>query len=282
MKTIVEALQDLYVALGGKKADVSGLKLNPDVIEQIAALVNEGALNELPAVTIADAGDVLTVDNSGKWGKAAPSGGGGGGMIIATFSYDSEQKTWSCDMTGAEIHQAMQNGTVYAMLEDGGYFIPMKTAYYEDGSFEYSFEYLLMYGNDNFIYPYALYKIEYSNNNGIYVSGPEYELATYMYPNYVLYPDSATFNVTDDAYTPDTIVFSSYGSIEWIPGATSIEYSISGTPYGGQALVVATFHDNVGVQVGLAIVSNEGGKTKVNRYGFDESTMTLTLLDIPE
>ena len=75
MKTIVEALQDLYVALGGKKADVSGLKLNPDVIEQIAALVNEGALNELPAVTEADAGDVLTVDNSGKWGAAAPSGG---------------------------------------------------------------------------------------------------------------------------------------------------------------------------------------------------------------
>lgn len=77
MKTIVEALQDLYVALGGKKSDVSALALNPDVIEQIAALVNGGALNELPAVTIEDAGDVLTVDETGKWGVAAPGGGGG-------------------------------------------------------------------------------------------------------------------------------------------------------------------------------------------------------------
>lgn len=85
MKTIVEALQDLYVALGGKKADVSGLKLNPDVIEQIAALVNEGALNELPVVTIADAGDVLTVDETGKWGVAAPSGGG---KELKTITFD--------------------------------------------------------------------------------------------------------------------------------------------------------------------------------------------------
>ena len=88
MKTIVEALQDLYVALGGKKADVSGLNLNPDVIEQIAALVNEGALNELPAVTIDDAGDVLTVNASGEWEAAAPSGGGLTlyGPYIATVS----------------------------------------------------------------------------------------------------------------------------------------------------------------------------------------------------
>lgn len=85
MKTIVEALQDLYVALGGKKADVSGLKLNPDVIEQIAALVNEGALNELPVVTIADAGYVLTVDETGKWGAAAPSGGG---KELKTITFD--------------------------------------------------------------------------------------------------------------------------------------------------------------------------------------------------
>lgn len=85
MKTIVEALQDLYVALGGKKADVSGLKLNPDVIEQIAELVNAGALNELPAVTSEDAGDVLTVDETGKWGVAAPSGGG---KELKTITFD--------------------------------------------------------------------------------------------------------------------------------------------------------------------------------------------------
>lgn len=239
---------------------------------------------ELPSVTSADEGDVLTVNASGEWEATAPSGGGG--TVIATFSQDSQTEEWSCNMTGAEIHQAMQSGTVYAMLEDDGYLIPMSTAYYdEEYGFEYSFERLILGvlgGNDNFIYPYARYKIEYSNNNGIYVSGPDYANATYMYPNYVLYTDSATFNVTNDPYTPDTIVLSNYESIEWIPGATSIEYSKSGTGYGGQALVVATFHDNYGIQVGLAIVSDEAGMTKINRYEFNESTMTLTLLDMPE
>lgn len=89
MKTIVESLQDLYVALGGKESDVSGLKLNPDVIEQIAALVNGGALNELPAVTIEDAGDVLTVNASGEWEAAAPGGGGyGTNVLISGTQYN--------------------------------------------------------------------------------------------------------------------------------------------------------------------------------------------------
>lgn len=103
MKTIVEALKDLYVALGGSSSDVSGLSLNPDVIEKMATLVTSGALKELPsltgnagkvlkvasgasgvewadekkelpAVSAEDNGDVLTVVE-GAWAKAAPSGG---------------------------------------------------------------------------------------------------------------------------------------------------------------------------------------------------------------
>lgn len=74
MKTIVEALQDLYVAMGGELKDVSGLSLNPDVIESIATLVQSGAMNDLPAVTVADDGDILTVVN-GAWSKADPPTG---------------------------------------------------------------------------------------------------------------------------------------------------------------------------------------------------------------
>ena len=159
MKTIVEALQDLYVALGGKKADVSGLKLNPDVIEQIAALVNAGALNELPAVTSEDAGDVLTVDNSGKWGAAAPSGGsdlpevtnsdiGDVLAVVAdvsgakwdkaapsnfelTFTLgwddDTNSYTISCDKTYAELKAAYDNRNIIdAHLKNGsdGFYCP--------------------------------------------------------------------------------------------------------------------------------------------------------------
>lgn len=108
MKTIIEALQDLYAALGGKSSDVSGLALNSDVIEQIAALVNEGALNELPAVTPEDAGDVLTVDNSGKWGKAAPSGGGGGEPVVLSFTGSSG--SWTTENTPEEYTAALTAG----------------------------------------------------------------------------------------------------------------------------------------------------------------------------
>lgn len=109
MKTIVEALQDLYVALGGKESDVSGLKLNPDVIEQIAALVNGGALNELPAVTIEDAGDVLTVNASGKWEAAAPGGGGGGGEPII-LSFTGSSSNWTTENTPEEYTAALTAG----------------------------------------------------------------------------------------------------------------------------------------------------------------------------
>lgn len=68
MKTIVEALQELYVAMGGEQSDVSGFSLNPDVIEQIAALVQSGATKELPAVTASDNNKVLAVVN-GAWNK---------------------------------------------------------------------------------------------------------------------------------------------------------------------------------------------------------------------
>ena len=66
MDNTVQALQTLYVALGGTAADVVDIVLIPDMINAIAALVTSGATAELPAVKAADNGKVLKVVD-GKW-----------------------------------------------------------------------------------------------------------------------------------------------------------------------------------------------------------------------
>lgn len=64
--TNVEALKNLYVALGGNEADVANLTINADVIEAMADVCEAVAGAVLPAVTDADDGKVLTVVN-GAW-----------------------------------------------------------------------------------------------------------------------------------------------------------------------------------------------------------------------
>lgn len=80
MTSTIEALQALYVAMGGNLTDtyanidggapVSNLVRIPDMINAIAGLKASGATAELPAVKNTDNGSVLTVV-SGKWAKAA-------------------------------------------------------------------------------------------------------------------------------------------------------------------------------------------------------------------
>lgn len=67
MDTTVDALKNLYVALGGDADDVADVTLIPDMINAIATVA--ASTIELPAVTTSDNGDVLTVV-SGKWAKA--------------------------------------------------------------------------------------------------------------------------------------------------------------------------------------------------------------------
>lgn len=69
MDNTITALKNLYVALGGTAADVADISLIPDMINALAT-VAAGAGIELPAVTAADNGDLLTVVN-GKWAKAS-------------------------------------------------------------------------------------------------------------------------------------------------------------------------------------------------------------------
>lgn len=67
MDNTLDALRNLYVALGGTASDVADLVIIPDIINAIATLISSGATAELPAVTTSDNGKVLKVV-SGKWG----------------------------------------------------------------------------------------------------------------------------------------------------------------------------------------------------------------------
>lgn len=66
--TNVEALKAVYTALGGTASDVAEINTIAEMIAAIATAVSKTI--ELPAVSAADNGSVLTVV-SGKWAKAA-------------------------------------------------------------------------------------------------------------------------------------------------------------------------------------------------------------------
>ena len=70
MNNTVEALRAVYVALGGDSADVADIVTTPELITMIATLISSGATAELPTVTTANNGEVLTVV-SGEWKAAA-------------------------------------------------------------------------------------------------------------------------------------------------------------------------------------------------------------------
>ena len=69
MDKTIDALRNLYVALGGTASDVANIVIIPDLINAIAELISSGATAELPKVTSSDNGKVLKVV-SGKWAKA--------------------------------------------------------------------------------------------------------------------------------------------------------------------------------------------------------------------
>lgn len=70
MNLTVDALKELYIALGGTAANVADITLTPDMIKAIAAHISGGGAAELPNVTVADNGKVLTVVE-GEWSAAA-------------------------------------------------------------------------------------------------------------------------------------------------------------------------------------------------------------------
>lgn len=70
MDTTIDALKNLYVALGGTAADVADITIIPDMINAIATVAASATAAELPKVTSSNNGQVLTVV-SGKWKNAA-------------------------------------------------------------------------------------------------------------------------------------------------------------------------------------------------------------------
>lgn len=72
MDTTIDALKNLYVALGGSADDVENVTLIPDMINALAIVAASATAAELPKVTSSNNGQVLTVDG-GKWkAKALP------------------------------------------------------------------------------------------------------------------------------------------------------------------------------------------------------------------
>ncbi len=70
MNLTVDALKELYIALGGNVTNVANITLIPDMIKAIAAHISGGGAAELPTVTTTDNGKVLTVVE-GEWAAAA-------------------------------------------------------------------------------------------------------------------------------------------------------------------------------------------------------------------
>lgn len=73
MDRTIDALKNLYVALGGSAEDVVNITLIPDMVNAIAtvaaSVTSAATTKELPEVTAADAGSVLKVNAQGAWDK---------------------------------------------------------------------------------------------------------------------------------------------------------------------------------------------------------------------
>ena len=87
MDTNVQALKNLYVALGGEAADVENLQTSAEVITALND-VAAAAATELPVVAKKDAGKTLTVNGNGKWAAIMPED-------VIDDSEASETKTYS-------------------------------------------------------------------------------------------------------------------------------------------------------------------------------------------
>ena len=85
MDTNIDALKNLYVALGGNIEDVEGVNTTPDMINAIATVAGnikgKGGKTQtipedrlLPVCTADDRDKVLTVDTDGKWQPMAWGG----------------------------------------------------------------------------------------------------------------------------------------------------------------------------------------------------------------
>lgn len=112
----VEGLKEIYVALGGSADDVAGISTIPEMLTAIAPYAQASAA-ELPAVTGADDGDVLTVV-SGKWKKAAPAGGAS--ITIIPITITENVVSLPEGTTVSDLAERYNNGENIAFISSGG------------------------------------------------------------------------------------------------------------------------------------------------------------------
>jgi len=146
--TTIEALFDLYEALGGDADEISTLQTIPEVLEEISEVA--GSTIELPGVSASDNGDVLTVVG-GKWAKAAselpvayPNDNGkvltvvGGKWAKAASGPDSTTKSFTkAGLTGtvktygnvSTIEIYTRGGTITSTSASLGFSVPANLMY---------------------------------------------------------------------------------------------------------------------------------------------------------
>lgn len=115
-KNIQEALKWIYASLGGDISDLAAVDDITVILNAIAALDTVKKISgatELPTVTAADNGEVLTVVN-GAWDKAVP----GGGVLVVTATSMGPGST--LDKTWDEIYEGVKAGKLVFVRCDEG------------------------------------------------------------------------------------------------------------------------------------------------------------------
>lgn len=162
MGTTSEELKKLYKKLGGKDPKVAGFSAPGEILNAI----NEIPLPteyELPTVTTEDTGDVLVVNEEGKWDKGEAGGGlpevttddngdilqvvegawakasaSSGGVVVVNATYYSSQSLIKYDITNTElvnlINTKQGNVIIVAKNSDAETYYIYRPAYYTNSS----------------------------------------------------------------------------------------------------------------------------------------------------
>ena len=239
----------------------------PPYVNSVATkkYVDDNKGDKLPAVTSSDEDKVLTVNSSGQWAAALPQSGSGGSFIITITNVGG---TPTADKTEAEIWQAWTDGQA-VFVESGNYRVPMITANYENGEYEF---YCVCADLDTTVITYYAY---YSTSNGW-----ELDMGSYVPPVTDVQDDNGVSVVNAGIVTLSDVALSgSYGDLKnlidvskgsgshsLLFGATSNNTVQNAGIYGEAHGYGTSVGGSYGVAYGLNTSANEKGFI-VGEYG---------------
>lgn len=111
MDNTLDALRNLYAALGGTPSDVANMTIIPEIVNAIATHLTAGGAAELPTVTADDDGKILKVIN-GAWGKAA------GGAKVVNGSLSGSTITFEDETEGGIVDAVLNGENVIVKVTD--------------------------------------------------------------------------------------------------------------------------------------------------------------------